>query len=222
VADVEVLEGWRVNTLVEYRKSPILTLGNALIGQPADSIEELHDQFSASEMKDLAEDRTAYATTFTFGSRYELNARFDLLGSWTATRLSGTDSSAGVIGSGISGYEYTYYAQINGKALLMDRGITTVSVRVFDGDRLDSYRLQLNGRYPVQPGLRLNPILQLEYQDADQSSDLVRFVPRLRLDYTWGPLIFDLDVAGEVLESTSGARPDEIGYSLLVGVRYSF
>jgi tetratricopeptide (TPR) repeat protein len=221
LADVEVRDGLSLNTLVEYRKSPILTLGNALIGQSADSISELHDGFSASQMKDLAEDRTADSTTYTLGARYELGDRFDLSGSATATRLSGTSSSGGVVGTPSTGYDFSYYAQIAGRALLMDRGISVVGLRVFDGDRRDAYMLQLNGRYPVAPKLRLNPIMLLEYVDQDE--DQLRWVPRMRLDYTWKQVVFDLDVAFDMIQSVGGgSRPNEYGYSLFAGIRYDF
>ena len=221
LADVEVRDGLFINTLVEYRKSPILTLGNALIGQGAGSISDLRDSFSASTMKDLAEDRTADATTYTLGARYELGDRFDLSGSWTAAKLSGTPSSGGVIGTPSTGYEFSYYAQIAGRALLMDRGISVLGLRVFDGDQRDAYMLQLNGRYPLAPRLRLNPIMLLEYVDG--SDDQIRWIPRLRLDYSWRQLVFDFDIAFDLVESVGGgSRPSEYGYSLLAGVRYDF
>lgn len=221
LADVEVMDGLSLNTLLEYRKSPILTLGNALIGMPTGSITDLHDAFSAGQMKDLAEDRTADAATLTFGARYALNERFDLSGNWTASRLSGTSASGGVLGTESTGFEYTYYAQIAGRALLMDRGMSTLGIRVFDGSTNDTYMLQLNGRYPILPNMRINPIIRVEYVDADDDS--VRWVPRLRLDYTWRSLVFDLDLAFEMIQGVgSSVRPDEYGYSMLVGLRYDF
>lgn len=221
LADFEVLDGLSVNTLIEYRKSPILTLGNALIGQPASSVTDLHDSFSASQMKDLAEDRTSDSTTFTLGGRYEINDRFDVSGNWTASKLSSTSGSGGVLGTPSTGYEFTYYAQVASESLLMDRDVTVLGVRIFDGDRYDGYMLQLNGRYPVAPKLRLNPIFRLEYQSGDD--DVVRAVPRLRLDYTWWDLVFDLDVAFDWTRVVNGSdRPEEYGYSLLFGIRYDF
>jgi tetratricopeptide (TPR) repeat protein len=219
LADIEVSDELSVNTLLEYRKSPILTMGNALIGQQAGSVSDLHDTFSASQMKDLAKDRTADATNFTLGARYEVNDRLDLSGNWTASKLSGTSSSGGVAGTSSTGYQFTYYAQAASRALLMDRGVSTVGIRVFDGDRYDAYMLQLNGRYPVAPMLRLNPIIRLEYQDSDENR--VRFIPRLRLDYTWRDIVFDLDFAYSVTQA-SGPRPNDHGYSLLVGLRFDF
>lgn len=223
LADVEVSPGLRLNTLLEYRRSPILTLGNARIGQRVGSIESLRDLFSDSEIKDLAEDRTAYASTFSLGARYELTDRFDLLGTWTASRLSGTHTSGGVIGSESPGFQYAYYAQVSGRSLLMDRGVTTGAIRIFDGDRFDGYMLQLNGRYPVWQKLRLNPIFRLEFQDRSERSDLVRVVPRIRLDYTWGPVVLDLDFAFDVTRDIEeNDQPNEYGYSLVFGLRYDF
>ena len=221
LGDFEIRQGLSVNTLIEYRKSPILTLGNALIGQSASSVTDLHDSFSASQMKDLAKDRTADSTTFTLGSRYEINDRLDVSGNVTASQLSRTSGSGGVASTPSTGFEFTYYAQIASESLLMDRDVSVLGIRVFDGDRYDGYMLQLNGRYPVALNLRLNPILRIEYQNGDD--DFVRTVPRLRLDYTWKRVVFDLDAAFDWTRGvSSSARPEQYGYSLVFGIRYDF
>lgn len=221
LADVRVAERLNLNTLIEYRKSPILTLGNALIGQNADSISELHDDLSASRIKKLAEDRSTESTTFTLGGRYEFGDRFDLSGNVTTSRLGSTPGSGGVPGTPDTGWEFDYYAQIAGRALLMDRGVSVLGLRHHDGDRQDSWGLLLNGRYPVYRSLRLNPILRIDYLDGDD--DLLRIVPRMRLDYRWRDWVFDLDLAVETLQGLGGAdRPDEYGYTVLVGIRYDF
>lgn len=221
LADVQVAERLNLNTLIEYRKSPLLTLGNALIGQDADSISQLHDDLSASQMKKLAEDRSTESTTFTLGARYQLGDRFDLSGNATASRLGSTPGSGGVAGTPSTGWEFDYYAQIAGQALLMDRGVSVLGLRYHDGDRVDSWGLLLNGRYPLYRNLRLNPILRVDYLNGDD--DLLRFAPRVRVDYTWWDLVLDLDLAFETLQGIGGAsRPNEYGYTILVGVRYDF
>jgi hypothetical protein len=122
-----------------------------------------------------------------------------------------------------TGYQYNYYLQLVGYRILHPDGVSSVAVSVFDGDRSNRYGIQLNGRYPLLPRLRLNPILRLEVQDVDGGEDLLSFVPRLRLDYTLGHFILDLDLAWEVRRNLgSGPRPDEHGYALYTGVRYDF
>jgi len=101
--------------------------------------------------------------------------------------------------------------------------VTTVAVTLFNGDHSNRYGVQLQGRYPLLPRLRLNPILRLEVQDVDSGDDLIAFVPRLRLDYTIGHFILDFDFAWELRRTLNGGlRPDEDGYLLYTGVRYDF
>jgi hypothetical protein len=194
-----------------------------LIGQPAGSLAGLSDLFSDGQLKNLAEDRTAHTMTFTLGSNYRFNDRFEVTGSVTASDLSSTDTSGGVIGAPGSGFEYNYYVQLVGYRLLHSQGVSTVAVSVFDGDSSNRYGVQLTGRYPLLPRLRLNPIMRLEVQAVDGGDDLLSFIPRVRLDYTIGHFILDLDFAWEVRRTLgSGLRPDENGYALYTGVRYDF
>jgi hypothetical protein len=223
IADFQVDPKLSFNTHLEYRNSPFLTLGNALIGQDADSISSLQNQFSSGELRDFAEDRTARSTTFTVGSTYRFTDTYEVMGSWTATDLSGTDTSGGVSGYSGTGYEFSYFAQFVAYGLLQPRGMSTVGIRIFDGDRYNRYALQLNGRYTILPKLRINPIIRVELQDVDSGDDLLSFVPRLRVDYTIGPVVLDLDFAYELRRNLgSGFRPDEHGYSLYTGIRYDF
>jgi tetratricopeptide (TPR) repeat protein len=223
IADVQIDPKLSLNTHLEYRNSPFLTLGSALIGQGADSISSLRNSFSSSAMRDLAEDRTATSTTFNVGATYRFTDAYEVMGSWTATELSGTDTSGGVIGQQSTGFEFSYFAQLVAYELLQPRGVSTVGLAVFDGDRYNRYALQLNGRYVIFPKLRINPIVRLELQDVDGNDDLLTFVPRIRIDYTLGPVVLDVDFAYELRRNLgSGLRPDEHGYSLYTGIRFDF
>jgi tetratricopeptide (TPR) repeat protein len=223
IANVQVDHKLSLNTHLEYRNSPFMTLGSALIGQSADSISSLRNDFSGGEMRDLAEDRTARSTTFNVGATYRFTDAYEVLGSLTATDLSGTDTSGGVIGQQGTGYEFNYYAQLVAYGLLQPRGVSTVGFSVFDGDRYNRFGVQLNGRYTILPKLRLNPIVRLAFQDSEGDDDLLTFVPRLRIDYTLGPVVVDFDFAYELRRNLgSGFRPDEHGYSLYTGIRFDF
>jgi hypothetical protein len=101
--------------------------------------------------------------------------------------------------------------------------VSTIGLGVFDGDRYNRYALQLNGRYLSSRRLRINPIVRVELQDVDGGGDLLAFVPRVRMDYSIGPVVLDLDFAYEVRMSLgSSIRGDEHGYSLYTGIRYDF
>jgi hypothetical protein len=223
IADIQINPKLSLNTHLEYRNSPFLTLGNALIGQGADSISSLRNSFSSGTMRDLAEDRTATSKTFNVGATYRFTDAYEVMGSWTATELSGTDTSGGVIGQQSTGFEFSYFAQLVAYELLQSRGVSTIGLAVFDGDRYNRYALQLNGRYVIFPKLRINPIVRLELQDVNGNDDLLTFVPRMRIDYTLGPVVIDIDIAYELRRNLgSGLRPDEHGYSLYTGIRVDF
>ncbi len=223
IADIQINPKLSLNTHLEYRNSPFLTLGSALIGQSADSIGSLQNSFSSGAMRDLAKDRTAHAKTFNVGATYRLTNAFEVMGSWTATDLSGTDTSGGVVGAQSTGFEFNYFAQLVAYGLIQSRGVSTIGFSAFDGDRYNRYGLQLNGRYSIAPRLRINPIVRLDYQDVEGDDDLLTFVPRLRIDYTLGPIVLDLDFAYELRRNLgSGIRPDEHGYSLYTGIRFDF
>jgi hypothetical protein len=45
----------------------------------------------------------------------------------------------------------------------------------------------------------------------------------MRIDYTLGPVVIDIDIAYELRRNLgSGLRPDEHGYSLYTGIRVDF
>jgi tetratricopeptide (TPR) repeat protein len=223
IADIQIDSKLSLNTHLEYRNSPFLTLGSALIGQGTDSLNSLRNSFSNSELSDLAKDRTAHSKTFNLGATYRFTDTFELMGSWTANDLSGTDTSGGVMGQQGTGFEFSYFAQLVAYGLFQERGVSTLGLAVFDGDRYNRYALQLNGRYSILPRLRINPILRVELQDVDGKDDLLSVVPRVRVDYTLGPIVLDLDFAYELRRNLgSGLRPDEHGYSLYTGIRYDF
>jgi len=222
LADVQLRPEWSVDTHLEYRSSPFITLGNALIGQPADDLAELRKSFSDKQIESLAKDRTAHSTVLSLGSTYRIDERFELLGRISASDLSGTDSSGGLIGTQGTGFEWGYHAQLSGYGILHPKGISTIALQLFDGDRSMRYGIQLNGRYPLLPDLRLNPILRCQLQDLP-GGDLLMVTPRLRLDYTLGPFLLDLDFAWEIRRNLGNSvRPDEHGYLLYTGLRYDF
>lgn len=222
LADVQLSPAWSIDTHLEHRNSPFLTLGNALIGQPVDDLGQLRKSFSDAQLESLAKDRTARGSTLSLGSTWRLDERFELLGRVATSDLSGTGSSGGVVGTPGTGFEWSYYAQVSGFGILHPDGISTLALELYDGDRSTRYGVQLNGRYPLWRALRANPILRVQIQKQDVG-DLLVVTPRLRLDYTLGPFLLDLDFAWEVRRSLgSGVLPDEHGYLLYTGLRYDF
>ena len=74
-----------VNLTLDYRNSPILTTSNALTGQGVDSLDDLQDNFSDSEIYDLARDRTTASKLATLGVSRPLHEKLQISGDVTVT-----------------------------------------------------------------------------------------------------------------------------------------
>jgi hypothetical protein len=173
-----------VNMVADYRRSPILTSRNALVGQTASSIDDLQDSFTDSEIQDLARDRTATSKLATLGVSHPVNEQLQISGDITAYNLSGTSASGGVAAMEGTGTDFTYNLQLVGSNLVTQGDITIFGLRYTDtGDR-DIYSLNFNTRYPVTSDFRVNPRFRMDYRDnQDDGTDQVTYRPSLLLDY---------------------------------------
>ncbi|MCU7938701.1 MAG: SPOR domain-containing protein [gamma proteobacterium symbiont of Bathyaustriella thionipta] len=69
-----------INFIADHRKSPLLSLSNALQGQTVTKIKLLKDNFTWDEIKQMAQDRAATSTTGNFGISHTLNPTWQVKG----------------------------------------------------------------------------------------------------------------------------------------------
>ena len=75
---------WTFNIDASYQSSPMLTIRNALIGQPTLAFEDLQQQFTDAELEQLAQDRSAKLTQAGLSATRPLGDRAQ----WTLSLLS--------------------------------------------------------------------------------------------------------------------------------------
>jgi hypothetical protein len=225
----QLIGNWQVTkttlltTFLAYRLVPALTLQNALQGQGAEDLEDLRGDFSQSEMKELARDRTAHTTTLSFGVNQFLTNEIQLSADFTASDYSGTRSSENVDGIDGTGFEFSYAAQLVWNDFLRTAGIGVVGLRYFDGSDFDFLTGSIDGRFPITRDLRVNPRLRANYRTGNGAGDTFSLIPSLRLDYRIWNLNFDAEVGGEWLRPLKNSTAKErTGYSISVGVRYDY
>ncbi|MDH5255285.1 MAG: hypothetical protein OEW72_05150, partial [Gammaproteobacteria bacterium] len=80
----------------DWRNSPYLTTENALIGQPASSIQDLLLTYTEGEIRQLALDRSGAMQSFALGVSRPISERFQVSADVTASRYDGTPDSGGV------------------------------------------------------------------------------------------------------------------------------
>lgn len=214
-----------VNATVDYRNSPILTTTNALQGQTVRNIDELLDNLSEQEVRDLAEDRTAESTTVTLGASHPFSERIQLSGDVTIANLSDTDGSGGVEPIPGTGNEYFYGLQLIGSSLIKAGDIGILGLRYSNLSTARIYSASLNSRYPVNQVWRVNPRLRVDYRenDRDDSTQWIT-VPSLRMDYRFRRrLRFEAEAGGEwSTRQLSVDNEDSSSWFLNVGYRLDF
>jgi hypothetical protein len=214
-----------VNLVADYRKSPILTTKNALMGQTVTSIDDLQDSFSSSEIIELARDRTATSKLVTLGVSRQMNEKLQFSGDITALNLSDTGQSGGIAATAGTGTDYVYNLQLIGSNLINQGDITVFGLRYADGSDRDIYSLNFNTRYPVTRDLRVNPRFRMDYRkNRDDDTDQMIYRPSLRLDYrVKRRLRLEAEIGGEYSdrEIVNGSEKNS-SYFVNIGYRADF
>lgn len=209
----------------DYRRSPVLSINDALIGQTATSVSDLLGTFTADELRQIALDRAAVSRSATIGGSYPLDTRFQVSGDVTASKISGTVPSFGIEGLPGTGIEFYYSAQLTGTSMIKQGDVATVGVRYSDATSSDRYTLQINTRYPIDSALRVGPRLRLDYrQNKDDDGKAVSAIPSIRFNYLWSRDIqFELEIGGDWSRTTAnGVEDTTLGYLIFVGHRIDF
>ena len=192
IGSVFVQGSWRlpskfaVSGLVDRRRSPFLSTGSALVGQPVADFAELMLLYSEEELRQLALDRSAASTTVTLGISGPLSPRFQINLNATETMLDSTVESGGVAAIPATSYRYLS-SDLVASGLVKQGDVSILGVRYTDSDSTRVWSLNLDTRYPLTRALRVNPRLRVDYRriKSDSSNEWI-LSPGLRMQYRWG------------------------------------
>ncbi|MFQ5514553.1 MAG: tol-pal system YbgF family protein [Myxococcota bacterium] len=224
VGNVQVGDATNVNVLLDQRKSPILTTSNALQGQTLTDLDDLVDLFGEDGVRSLAEDRTASSRTMTLGVTHQWMPNVLVGGDITISSLSDTDASGGVDATEGTGTEFFYSAHISRTSWLAAGDYSNFALRYSDGDNSDRFTVDLGGRYPILPRLRVGPEFQFETRSLAAGDEELHFKPSLRADYRWRRYsTIQADLGTEWIRSSgTNADRDEMRYFFSLAYRYDF
>ncbi len=175
-----------LNLSGDYRQSPFLTTGNALIGQVDTSLEELINTIGKDGVKDLAKNRTAIFRLATLSLTQPINKSLQIGADVSWFNLEGTPASGGVEAIDGSGDELYYSLQLLGNNLFKQGDLAIIGVRYGDTATSDIYTFNLTTRYPLTTAWRINPRLIIDFrQNRNDESDQIKIRPSIRTDYQW-------------------------------------
>lgn len=223
--NLEIFGKTRINTSVDYRKSPTLTTTNALVGQLVDSLTDLNATFTEEEIKGLARDRTGESKSATISINQPLGEKLQISGDVTVSELTGTPASGGVDAVPGTGYEYIYGLQLIGSSLIKTGDIAILGVQYSDTSTTETLSMNLNTRYPITRNWRINPRVRADYSRiSTTSAEQLKVRPSLRTDYYWRRLLrIELEGGGEwTYEWAMGQMTTAFDYFVTAGYRLEF
>jgi tetratricopeptide (TPR) repeat protein len=196
-----------INFMVDHRKTPSLSIRNALYGANTSSIAVLQQAMSANALRDLALARTATSNMGQVGITKPLSSKWQVGGDLRVTNITGTDASgttlispAGYLAANPGrGAEKSISAQLIGAGLMKAGDIWTFSATVNTGSTVKGNTFYMYNHTDVRGGWGLDSSLQLYKQTDQYNAVTTRVSPMVRGTYRLADrLTFDADCGLEI------------------------
>lgn len=213
-----------INIVADYRKSPLLTTNNALIGQPVTSIDALRQIFTDDEIYQLARDRTSSYTSLTFSASTFLSQNYQLNGDITFSSLDSTVASGGVDAIQGTGTESFYNTSLVINNFFTDNDITIFGARYIDASTSDVIQLNFSSNFNLSRKWRVNPRMIIDSRDNTNGSTRTTFKPRVIVNYRPSrSLKYELDLGYEDAETEgTTTTTTETNFYVFLGYIYDF
>ena len=224
--------GGTVNFMVDRRKSPSLSIRNALNGAGTSSIRELLKQPNTTEssLRDLAINRTATTNMGQVGLTLPLRDKWQMGGDIRMTYTTGLQASGTTMLEGIladtpsRGTENALTVQIIGSSLYKAGDIWSGSVTFNTSSAVNGYSVNFYNHTLYASNWTMDTSLQLSHQEDQFSGTTKRSSPLVRGAYRIKEqLYFDLDVGGEFIAYSGPLQTTETSrYFYSTGLRWDF
>jgi len=185
---------------IDIRKSPFLTTSNALIGQDADSLDDLSN-LSLEEIQQLALDRTSDSEILNLGLAYKYDDDTRLRGDISVSNLSATESTAAtgninaVTATPESNGDIYLSFQIIKENYLTKRDVSVLQFQISDTTNVSSFRTKVSSRLRLGNKWRVTPFTELTFRDYNTTDGGTTFSTGGEVDYRYGRnMSFELDL----------------------------
>ena len=207
IGNLKVGQLWILGFDADYRRSPLLELSNALIGQNAPDLYALRNEFTPSQIKQLALDRTSTSDTFVVSASRPLGERWQFMVDLAALQLSGTPASGGVVATQTTGLDKNIAVQVSGSSLMQASDLHIFGVRFDDSPTSRSTTLSWDARFALPGAWRFGPRFSVEQlNDAMLGGKQMLYLPEVRGDWTSRRAVFEL-IAGYQLQQQQTFLP---------------
>lgn len=185
IGNLSVGKQWVVGFFADHRLSPLLQLSNALQGQTATDLNALALQFTPSQIKQLAEDRTATSNSLTLSATHPLGERWQFMSDVSVLQLSGTPASGGVPATQSSGLDKDVAVQVSGSSLLQAGDLHFFGLRYDNAPGSSSATASWDARFVLHGAWRMGPRFSVErLNNTALGGGQWLYLPEIRTDWT--------------------------------------
>jgi tetratricopeptide (TPR) repeat protein len=193
IGNARIGQYWVLGLSADHRRSPLLQLSNALIGQDTTDLQVLEDEFTPSQIRQLALARTATSNTAVLSASRSIGERWQFMGDIGAIELTGTPATPAVPGTVViavpatqsTGVDKSLTLQLAGSSLLQAGDLHIFSARFDDSPTARSTTLSWDARFVVRGAWRLGPRLSVEeLNDTALGGKQWLYLPQVRSDWT--------------------------------------
>lgn len=211
-----------VSGMVDRRRSPFLSTGNALIGQFNVEFSDLVATMTEEELRQLALDRAASTTTITLGLSRALTPKLQLNFNASQSTVDATPGSGGVPATEESTYVY-FSTDLVVSSLIAQGDVSIFGVRYADSNNTEVWSANIDTRFPIGRAFRINPRIRVDWRQikSDLSEEWI-FMPGIRMQYRWGKRLRLSLEAGRQYANRSLAEDDLNRESNFVNFGYQF
>ncbi len=216
IGNIKVSKNWVMGMDVDHRRSPQLSLSNALIGQNATSIPTLENaqkippdpSYTLAQIKQFALDRSATSDTYVISASRAIGERWQFMADVSALRLSGTPASGNVAKTLSTGLDKNAAITVSGASLLQASDLHIFSLREDNSPSSRSTIVSWDARFALHGAWRLGPRLSVEQLTNPMlGSKQTLFLPQVRSDWTSLSKVFELTAGYQIERQQTLQQP---------------
>jgi tetratricopeptide (TPR) repeat protein len=207
LGNAKVGEFWILGFDADYRRSPLLQLSNALVGQSVPDLRTLETQLTPSQIRQLALDRTSTSETFVISASRPLGERWQFMVDVAALELSGTPASPAIAATPAvastpsTGLDKNIAVQTSGSSLLQASDLHIFGVRFDDSPAARSTTLSWDARFALPGAWRIGPRFSVEQlNNSTLGGKQWLYLPQVRGDWTNRRSVFEMIAGYQVLQ----------------------
>ncbi|MDE2348192.1 MAG: hypothetical protein KGL92_06790, partial [Gammaproteobacteria bacterium] len=170
------------------------------IGQSATDLRTLAQQFTPSQIRQMALDRTATSNTFVLSANRPFGERWQLMVDLSALELGGTPASYGVVATQSTGLDKNGSVQTSVSSLMQAGDLHIFGLRFDDSPTARSTTVTWDARFVLPGTWRLGPRLSVEQlNDPTLGGKQMLYLPELRGDWSGRNSLFELTAGYQIV-----------------------